>query len=460
MAKIPEKAVDISSVSSPQILNAIRNDEATDPRYRAIVPEAQDNFDSIQKIGGLVVGNPILKNAFIDALNRIGEVIVTSKLYRNPWEMFKRGRMENGESIEELFVELTTPFKYDFNGDRNPFKVNLPDVRRAMHVMNYQFTYEQTVSNQELKLAFLSYTGVQDLASRIIDSIFTSANYDEFLAMKYMLAENIRLGLFYSIQIPAVDKENASDIVTQIKTTSNDLTFMRTKYNPYGVHNFTDKEDQILIMNSSFDAINDVNVLASAFNIDRVIFMGNRVLIDSFGELDVPRLDELFGDEPSYHHYTAEELKLLDAVPAILVDRKYFMVYDNLYEMGDIYDPTYMRYNYYFNTWKTLSWSPVSNAVLFSPEPPAVTSVTVSPGTATASKGQQVQFQANAVTTGFAPSTVTWSLTGAEGTPVASTIDTYGIVYIDAAEQNTSLTVTATSAYDSTKTGTATLTIA
>src|SRR5699024_598994 len=97
------------------------------------------------------------------------------------------------------------------------------------------------------------------------------------------------------------------------------------------------------------------------------------------------------------------------------------------------------------------------NAVLFTEQTPAISSVTVSPGTATVSKGQNAQFTANVVATGFAPKNVVWSVEGTEET--VSTITDTGLLTVPSNETNTSLTVKATSVFNSTKVGSATVTI-
>ena len=86
---------------------------------------------------------------------------------------------------------------------------------------------------------------------------------------------------------------------------------------------------------------------------------------------------------------------------------------------------------------------------------PTVTSVTVSPKTATVNKGQLVKMSATVVTTNFAPKSVTWTVTG--GTD--STIDIYGNLVVGEDETGATLTVTATSTFNSTKTDTATITV-
>ena len=89
----------------------------------------------------------------------------------------------------------------------------------------------------------------------------------------------------------------------------------------------------------------------------------------------------------------------------------------------------------------------------------AVTSVTVSPSTATVSKGQTLQLNATVVTTGFANKAVGWAVDStAEADGV--TISSAGILNVPANATVTSITVTAQSIYDSTISGTATITVA
>lgn len=97
---------------------------------------------------------------------------------------------------------------------------------------------------------------------------------------------------------------------------------------------------------------------------------------------------------------------------------------------------------------------------VFTSETPSITSVTVSPATATVSKGQSLQLSATVVTTGFANKAVGW---GVDETSEAAgvTLTQDGKLFVPSDLTGvTTITVTAQSIYDSTKTGTATITVA
>lgn len=437
--------------SSVDILNVIRNNASQN--YRDYVPKATADADSVRQIGAVIMDYPALQNEFLSALvNRIGRVLITSKMYDNPWAFFKKGLLEFGETVEEIFVNIAKPFQFDpAVAESNIFKREIPDVRAAFHIMNYQKYYKATIANDQLRQAFLSWQGITDLIAKIVDAMYTGTNYDEFQTMKYLLARHILDGHMYPVEIPTVSTENMKSIVSVIKGTSNKFTFLSTDYNLAGVANNSPKTDQYMLINSTFDATMDVEVLASAFNMDKAEFSGRRVLVDSFGSLDTERLAELFAGDTTYEEISSEELKALDAIPAVLVDKNWFMIFDNFYNFTEQYNGEGLYWNYWYHVWKTFSVSPFANNALFIPGTPSVTSITVTPSVSTVSAGQSVQLSANVVTDNFAPKSVTWSVSSEY-----ATVDNSGKVTVSAkAPASTAITVTATSTYDVSIKGTA-----
>lgn len=440
--------------SSVDILNVIRNNATVN--YKNYVPVATADAESIREIGAIIMDSPQLQNEFLSALvNRIGRVLVTSKMYDNPWSMFKKGTLEFGETIEEIFVNIAKPFQFDPNvAETNLFKREIPDVRSAFHIMNYQKYYKTTIQNDQLRQAFLSWQGITDLIAKIVDSMYTGANYDEFQTMKYMLAKHILNGRMYPVTIPAVTEANMKSIVSTIKGVSNNYEFMSNKYNVAGVQNFSKKNDQYLLINSNFDATMDVEVLASAFNMDKTQFAGQRVLVDSFGSLDTERLNILFADDPTYTEISESDLQALDAIPCVLVDRDWFMIFDNFYNFTEQYNGEGLYWNYWYHVWKTFSVSPFANNALFIPGVPTVESVTISPANATVKAGQTISLSAVVQTEYFAPQSVNWT-SDTEGV----TVNKGGVVTVGANVGAGTVTITATSTYDSKKSGTSTITV-
>ena len=442
------------SGNSVDILNAIRN--SATQNYKDYVPAATKDAQSIKEIGAIIMDYPALQNEFLSALvNRIGRVLITSKMYTNPIEMFKKGMLEFGETVEEIFVNLAKPFQFDpAVAESEVFKREIPDVRSAFHVMNYQKFYKATISDRELKQAFLSWDGVSNLIAKIVDAMYTGANYDEFLTMKYLLARHILDGHMTVKEIAEVNTANMKSITADIKGVSNKMTFMSPNYNVAGVQTFALKENQYLIMNAQFDATMDVEVLASAFNMDKAEFMGHRVMIDGFGNLDIARLNVLFADDPNYTEISTDDLNALNAIPAVIIDGDWFMVFDNLQEFTEQFNGQGLYWNYWYHVWKTFSVSPFANTTLFVSGQPTVTKVTVNPSAANATKGQTLQLSATVKTSNFAPQTVNWTSDSDN-----ATVDVRGKVTLSDSATGT-IHITATSTFDNTKSAQCTITVA
>lgn len=441
--------------NSADVMNAVRN--LSSAAYKESVPVALNTDASIREVGQYILGSHALRNEFLENLwNQIGKIIFTSKMYSNNLSPLKKGMIEFGEAVEEVFVELAKVADFDpENSYANELKRTVPDVRTAFHVLNYQKVYRTTTSLAQLKQALLGMAGVRTLVERIVSSLYSSAAYDEQQVFKYMTARQVLDGGLKAIKLPELNKANASDVVTVIKGASDDMEFMGTEFNLAGVHNFTGKEDQFLILTNRLNRVAGVNVLAVAFNMGEAEFDGRHLRVDGFDKLDKARLDMLLGGNEWYKFPTDDEMALLKNVPAVLIDETWFQSYDNLDEYNTTYVGDGLYWNHRYHQWKTLSTSPYSNAVVFTTVEPSVTSVTVSPSAVTATAGQKVNFTAEVVTAGFEREGVAWTVTG------GATVDAAGVVSVPSdATSGTKYTVTATSVADDSKTGTAAITVA
>lgn len=451
MPSTPVKNPKVAASTTRDILNAIR--ESATQNYKNYVPVLLDG-DDIKKIGNILMDNVTLKNEFLQTLvNRIGYVITTSKSYKNPLSIFKKGKLDYGETVEEIFVNIAKPFHFDVDvATSEVYRREHPDVRTAFHVVNFQTFYKQTTEDVTLRQAFLSYDGVNDLLSRIIEAMVTAEQYDEFTTTKYMLAHLMLKGLIKTETIvKPVDKDTTTAVAKVLRKTSNDFTFMKDKFNLMGVKNVTSFDDQYILISTDFEAEMSVDVLAWAFNMSKVDYLAHRVLIDDFGDIDVERMKELLGD--LYVDISDDEMKALSDIPALLVDKSFFQIYDNYTNMDTIYNQQGLYYNHFYHVWKIFSASPFSNAVTFVSGVPAVTSITVSPTTATLSAGARLQLIANVETKNFASQSVTWK-SGNEKVTVSPT----GMVEVLEGATGT-VNVTATSVLDSSKTAKCDITI-
>lgn len=424
-----------------------------------------DRVSTLHTIGQIITEFKPYRNGFVDTLvNRIAMVLVTSRTWDNPWSVFKRGTMDLGESIEEVFVNIARPFSFNPDtAEKTLFRREFPDVRVTFHTMNYQKFYKVTVSQQQLRTAFLAWSGISNLVTRIIDSLYTGMNYDEYVIMKYMLCRAVLNGGVGGIKVTDfVDNSNLGDLVAMVKGTSNTMEFLSPRYNAAGVMNASSKNDQYVFIDTMLDARLDVNVLASAFNMDKVEFAGHRILIDGFDKHDTARLALLFENDDSYTPFTSQELAVLAGIGAIIGDRDLWMVFDNLQEMEQVNNGEGLYYNYWLHCWRTFSLSPFANAAAFTKDTFTVTDVTVTYADGSEAedveiaKGGSLQFAAEVEGTGVYNNAVVWLLTGANepGTYIMG-----GTLRVATNETASSVTVRATSVADPTVYGEVSVTI-
>ena len=106
----------------------------------AIAIKPRNDTASIHEIGALINEYTPTRNAFWNTLmNRIGLVIIKSKDWDTDFKDFKKGELELGESIEEIFVNLARPFAFNPDvAEKEVFKREYADVRVAFHKLNYQ----------------------------------------------------------------------------------------------------------------------------------------------------------------------------------------------------------------------------------------------------------------------------------------------------------------------------------
>lgn len=370
-------AISTLNASTLDILNTIRANASAE--YQSLVPEIT-KASEIPSVGQSIMGYPALANQFLSALlNRIALVKIKSARFNNPYRELKKGYLEFGETVEEVFVQIAKAREFSAEkAEARELKRSIPDVRAAFHTMNWRVQYPVTVQDEDLNRAFMSIEGVQDLIARIVDSVYTASYLDEYLLFKYLIIKAVSHGHMYPVEISGDLKASA----VAFRGTSNKLTFMSNKYNDAGVTTATPKSEQYIFMASDFNAEYDVDVLSAAFNMDKADFTGRLMLIDDFTTFDNTRFSEIAENSDMIEPVTDAELALMGNVKAVLVDSEWFQVYDNLDKFTEKYVASGLYWNYFYNVWKTVCSSPFSNAVVFVDEsatltPPSTITLTV-----------------------------------------------------------------------------------
>ena len=461
-------------------------------------PLLRENIDlpvqgeSINGIGSIIMKNVAYKNAFLNTINLIGLTVITRNHWENPWKKFTdKGQISYGQQVREIITDIANIYDYNemLKNEYDFIKTEVPNVLSYLHEINYQKFYKTTTSDEQMAMAF--ETGdLFRLIDQIINSLYEGYEYDSYQVNKYMLARRILDGTVTTVEIKDFDTKTDREIVADIKTESNNMSFRSPNYNPAGLRKATDFEDQFAIVSTRFDAKFTTNVLATSYFRSDAEMKAQMELCDGFGKFDTERLALVFAkrDEngkiiegeycDGYVPLTQEEMTKLNSIPAVIVGRDFFQDYfygmDNAQEgtanlkQTEFYNPQTLKRNHFLHTWGVVSTSPFENAVAFVREEIGVTSVTINPSEVSATAGLDVQLQAVVETTGFANKAVVWEISqDPETDPTKkASVDMSGKVHIPVGhvastqdEENTLVKVKATSVYDSTKSGEASITV-
>lgn len=324
---------------SISVLNNIRANASEE--YQARIPEATQT--NIATIGNALQTYELLFNEFCAALvSKIGKTILETKLFKNKLSKFKSGQITNQQDVEEIFIEMCkAEGSYDKTGPNPLGRRTPPDVKVLYHRMNRQDYYAISIGDIDFVRVFRSEATLDEFISGLFNAVYSGASYDEWLAMKNLIATYEG---YFDYEVPVITGANAESsakaFVKTLRKAVNDLSFVSTQYNAAGVKTWTDRKDMVLLVNKDVVAEVDVEVLAKAFNMGKTDIEVTIEVMDDFGSLT-----DTYG---------------------ILMDKKWFRVWDTLSTMRQQSPNAQGLFtNYFYHIHQILSVSRFKNAVRF-----------------------------------------------------------------------------------------------
>lgn len=423
-----------------EILNSIRSTimaKGSVIDYADRIPEAtQENLKDIGR--ALFSYEPAMNQFLNELINRIGMTYVHTKLYNNKLKFLKRGFLEYGDSIQEIFVDLAKAVHYmpapATGNECDVYKQYKPQIVSTFHRVNREDTYPITINEEMLKRAFTGYQAFSSFVAGIFNSVYRADEVDEFILFKQLIGEMLQNSYLVHVTKPA-DKTTSEAFSIAMRANGLALEYVSRKYNRAGVATNTDLADQILLLRSDIVPVIDVTQLANNFNLNLAQPISGRIIvIDDFGQGN-------------------------DSIIGGIVDKDFSMIYDTVYKTDSIYNPRHMYWNYFLHHHQVIASSPFANAIGFTTETitPAIDSLTIMPSEQSIAKGYSGYVRTIVDFVGDIDTTVKYTISGNASDNSYVTED--GQVFVGADETNETFTITATSAANSAKTATATVNV-
>jgi hypothetical protein len=327
------------------VMNTILANGSTE--YANYVPQA--TRDNITAVADPILTYQTVANEFLNNLfNRIVLTIVHHKTFKNPLAVLKKGGTPLGSDVQEILNNMGTGENYDPTGSKI-FTVTKPDVKSMYHRLNRKQDYPVTVYEEQLRQAFTSWEKLEELMNSFVTTLYSADNRDEFILMKNLFAGAVSGGKVVTAETPKViDESTGKQFVKAVRNLATYFTYPSTQFNKYyankpvadtgkAVETWVEKKDQILLLRADVATEIDVDVLAQAFNLDKTSLLGNIMEVDTFGTAD--------------------------KCMAILADKSWVQVYDNMEKLTSQYNGHGLFWNYWLHHWQTYSLSMFANAV-------------------------------------------------------------------------------------------------
>ena len=144
-----------------------------------------------------------------------------------------------------------------------------------------------SVSDEQLRTAFMDANGIQKLMNQCIKVPTNSKNIDDFRMIKGLLAYAATKDVTLSTeQKTASDDVKAKELTKKTRAIVDRFGMMGKVFNIQEVNTFTNPQNIVIITTPEVAAMLDVELLATAFNMEKAE-MGRRIVkIDSFQKYD------------------------------------------------------------------------------------------------------------------------------------------------------------------------------
>lgn len=351
-------------------LNEVRSTASNE--FQKAVPEIRANM-GIEEYGMPILNYAVVKNEWIDALiNKIVLTIFENKMFNNPLKQLEGQAMPLGYSAENIYVNPAQGRNYNANDFQGLLQKYEADVKVQYFNINSDRQYPVTVNDVLLKRAFKSWDNLEQFIYNLTNSLYNGAYIDEYRYTKALVSNAYKNNYAVIEQVDDLTTEEKAKVFTSLAR-QYFLNFQSpsSAYNAwqkvggYGraITTWTDPDRVCFIIRNDYRSYLDVNVLASAFNIDKADLLGRIINVDNFDEYD---------DNGN---------KVFDGsnIIGMIADLSWFKINTQDFYMDMPFrNPNNRSIQYYLNVIKSYNFSLFANAVIFATELPEVPATAIS----------------------------------------------------------------------------------
>lgn len=347
-------------------LNSIRETSIdNNTLYHRYVPEILPTTD-IGSFASPILDNPNVMNEFMNTLvQRIVYTQVDIKLFNNPLRVLEGDRIPLGSIGQEIFINPAKGRKFNVDDFAGLLAKYEADIKVQYHKLNSDLQYCVTITRSKLKDAFVSWSSLENFIDGLTQSLYNGAYIDQYNLTKGLVSSAYASN---QVQVEVVDaitsEANAKAFITKARQSFLNMQTPSPKFNAwrkvggYGrdILTWSNPEDIVFLIRNDLASYIDVNVLASAFNIEKSVLMGNIIYVNDFDE------------------YDNAGTKIFDGsnIVGMIADKSWFRIKEQETTMDEFYNANNRTWQYYLNVVRMYSYSLFANAIVFATANPSV----------------------------------------------------------------------------------------
>ena len=352
-------------------LNEIRETLVQDNAlYQEQVPLV-NHYTSSQVYGQSLLALPSdLRNKFIQALvNRIAYTKFMMDYFENPLQELAGDELPLGAIGQDVYINPARGRVYNIDDFAGLLARYESDVKTEYTEINFDVQYPVTIIRKELEKAFVSWGDFESFLMGISTSLYNGAYIDDWKYTKKLITNAYRNNAVqmetFTFSTPSAPTETElKSFVKKLRETFLNFKAPSTANNAwakvggYGraIVSWSKPEDVVVFISNKLASELDVEVLASAFNMDKADLMGKVFYVDNF---------DLYDDDGTKQYDGS-------AIYALICDRRWFKIRTKDAFMDEFYNANNRSWQEYYNVIKSFNYSLFANAKMLVASIPTV----------------------------------------------------------------------------------------
>ena len=389
----------------------------SDTLYQDQIPLV-NHYTSSQVYGQSLLALPSdMRNKFIQSLvNRIAYTKFMMDYFKNPLQELEGDELPLGAIGQEVYINPARGRVYDINDFAGLLVKYESDVKTEYNEINFDVQYPVTIIRKELEKAFVSWGDFESFITGIATSLYNGAYIDDYKYTKKLITDayrhnNVQMQTFSFSNASAPTADELKGFVKKLREIFLNFKSPSTAYNAwskvggYGrsIVSWSNPEDVVVFISNKLASELDVEVLASAFNMDKADLMGRVFYIDNF---------DLYDDDGTKQYDGSN-------IYALICDKRWFKIRTKDMFMDEFYNANNRSWQQYLNVIKSFNYSLFANACMLVGAIPTVniTSASFAETSPTVEESKKITLHLNTV-----PFNATQTVTFTSGTQAKATV--------------------------------------